>query len=111
VCNRQFQVINRILRQHPADYYEEFKRHNNLYTTSIYALVSAISKLARESKFPEGTRVYRGLGGAMTLPDFFFRDGELFVRIPIFFQNAFMVYSQFSVSPVCHVIMFAGSSC
>ena len=65
-----------ILRRYPEDLYEMFSQNKNLFTTTIHVLVSAISKLARGSQFPEGTRVYRGLGGTLDLPDHFFRDGK-----------------------------------
>jgi hypothetical protein len=44
----------------------------NLYTTTISVLVSAVQKIAREMKLPEGLRLYRGLGGLVDLPKGFF---------------------------------------
>jgi hypothetical protein len=44
----------------------------NLYTTTISVLVSAVQKIARAMKLPEGLRLYRGLGGDVDLPEGFF---------------------------------------
>jgi hypothetical protein len=48
----------------------------NLYATTIHVLVSAVQKVARVMKLPEGLRLYRGMGGLMDLPDQFFRADE-----------------------------------
>jgi hypothetical protein len=37
-----------------------------------HVLALAVQKLARKSKIPEGTRLYRGLGGTTDLPRAFF---------------------------------------
>ena len=60
----QFALFNAVLRRWPET---ESKRGNN-FTTTIHVLVSAVSKLARVTKFAEGTRLYRGTGGRMALP-------------------------------------------
>ncbi len=44
----------------------------NLYPTTISVLVSAVQKIARAMKLPEGLRLFRGLGGLMDLPKEFF---------------------------------------
>ena len=43
------------------------------YTTTIFVLISAVQKVARVMKLPEGTQLYRGMGGLMDLPEQFFR--------------------------------------
>jgi hypothetical protein len=48
------------------------KKAGNLYTTTISVLVSAVQKIARAMKLPEGLRLYRGLGGLVDLPKEFF---------------------------------------
>ena len=67
-----------ILRFFPADVYNLFNKGNNLYPTTILVLVSAVQKIARVMKLPEGLPLYRGLGGLMELPELFFgpdKDG------------------------------------
>jgi hypothetical protein len=44
----------------------------NLYTTTISVLVSAVQKIARAMRLPEGLRLFRGMGGLMDLPKEFF---------------------------------------
>ena len=72
----QFQIYNTVLRKYPDEKYQELKKIDNLYTTTIYVLVSAIQKIARAIKLPAGTKLYRGLGGDKKLPDFFFKSDE-----------------------------------
>ena len=67
-----FQVYNTILRQYPVDSFKVFKNGDNLFPTTIFVLVSAIQKLCRFTRIPEGTLLYRGLGGKVDLPDIFF---------------------------------------
>ena len=43
------------------------------FTTTIFVLISAVQKVARVMKLPEGTQLYRGMGGLMDLPEQFFR--------------------------------------
>ena len=45
---------------------------SNLYSTTISVLVSAVQKIARAIRLPEGLRLFRGLGGLMDLPKAFF---------------------------------------
>jgi hypothetical protein len=44
----------------------------NLYATTISVLVSAVQKITRVKKLPEGLRLFRGLGELMDLPNKFF---------------------------------------
>jgi hypothetical protein len=68
-----FQIYNTILRQYPADKFSVFKTGNNLFSTTIFVLVSAVQKLSRFTRIPPGTQLYRGLGGKVDLPDIFFQ--------------------------------------
>ncbi len=61
-----------MLRRWPLADYEQMKAAGNLYATTISVLVSAVQKIARVMKLPEGLRLYRGLGGLMDLPKEFF---------------------------------------
>ena len=57
--------------------YRAFADGDNLFSTSIFVLVSAVQKLSRFTRIPLGTLLYRGLGGKMDLPDIFFEvDGN-----------------------------------
>jgi hypothetical protein len=66
-----FVVYNAILRRFPPDVYQTFEQGKNTYSTTIYVLVSAVQKLSRCTHIPEGTLLYRGLGGLLDLPDTF----------------------------------------
>jgi hypothetical protein len=44
----------------------------NLFTTTIFTLVSAIQKLSRTVIVPPGTLLYRGMGGTLEMPDCFY---------------------------------------
>jgi hypothetical protein len=68
----QFMPYNSVLRRYPEDLYLRFQQANNLFTTTIFVLVSAVTKLSRVNRLPMGLRLYRGLGGLMDLPDSFF---------------------------------------
>jgi ankyrin repeat protein len=67
-----FVIYNAILRQYPENIFEDFSNARNLFSTTIFVLVSAIQKLSRCMDIPSGTLLYRGLGGSMELPDTFF---------------------------------------
>jgi hypothetical protein len=71
-----FQVYNTILRQYPQDTFSIFRDGGNLFPTTIFVLVSAIQKLCRFTRIPEGTLLYRGLGGKTDLPDIFFQSDK-----------------------------------
>ena len=68
---RQFVIYNAILRRYPVDVYDQFQKGDNTFATTIFVLVSAVQKVSRCMPIPEGTRLYRGLGGLMDLPDCF----------------------------------------
>ena len=66
-----FVVYNGILRQFPKDLYTVFRKSDNLFSTTIFVLVSAVQKLSRCMHIPAGMLLYRGLGGTLDLPDSF----------------------------------------
>ncbi len=66
-----FAVYNGILRQFPKQLYNSFREKDNLFSTTIFVLVSAVQKLSRCMKIPDGMMLYRGLGGTLELPDNF----------------------------------------
>jgi ankyrin repeat protein len=70
------QVYNCILRRFPADTYALFDQGSNRYATTIFVLVSAVQKVSRCTRIPEGTLLYRGLGGLIDLPDNFHKADE-----------------------------------
>jgi ankyrin repeat protein len=71
-----FQIYNTILRRFPVEVYTPFEVGGNLFAATIFVLVSAISKLSRCTRIPEGTILYRGLGGLMDLPESFLKEDE-----------------------------------
>jgi hypothetical protein len=68
-----YERYNCILRQWPRDVYKAMVEQGSMFTTTIYALVSAVQKLASAIKMPDGLKLYRGLGGVCDLPDSFFK--------------------------------------
>ena len=54
-----FVVYNAILRRFPPDVYQTFEQGKNTYSTTICVLVSAVQKLSRCTRIPEGTLLYR----------------------------------------------------
>ena len=67
-------MYNLVLRRFPQERYEALRRGGNVYTTTLYLLVSCVVCISRETRLPAGTKLYRGLGGDRTLPAFFFRS-------------------------------------
>jgi hypothetical protein len=66
-----FQVYNTILRRFPHQVFTAFQEGGNTFATTIFVLVSACQKVSRSMQIPEGTLLYRGMGGLMDLPDSF----------------------------------------
>ena len=77
-----FVVYNGILRQFPPSIFDTFNAHDNLFSTTIFVLASALQKLARESRIFAETPLYRGLGGSgkftLELPDSFYKPNETY---------------------------------
>lgn len=61
-----------MLRRWPADLYEKMEQSDSKFTTTMFVLISAVLKISRVMKMPEGLLLYRGMGGLMDLPDAFF---------------------------------------
>jgi hypothetical protein len=61
-----------VLRQFPKELFEKI----GSFTTTIFVLISAVQKIARVMKLPEGLKLYRGMGGLMDLPEPFFQSDE-----------------------------------
>jgi hypothetical protein len=72
-----FQVYNTILRRYPLETFSLFQKGDNLFSTTIFVLVSAVQKLCRVTPIPPGTQLYRGLGGRVDLPDIFFHIDDM----------------------------------
>jgi hypothetical protein len=74
-----FQVYNSILRRFPQSVYDVYANSDsdpNLFSTTIFVLVSAVQKLSRSNLIAPGTQLYRGMGGLMDLPDCFLQSDE-----------------------------------
>ena len=68
-----FQVYNTVLRRFPVAEFEAYLTGGNLFSTTIFVLVSAVVKIARVMRLPTGLELYRGLGGLAELPESFLR--------------------------------------
>jgi hypothetical protein len=55
----------------PASLWDTLRTGNNLFTTTLSVLVSAVQKLSTVAVIPDGLRLYRGTGGLVTLPPHF----------------------------------------
>ena len=71
-ANSQYQIYNMVLRRWPDEGYQAL--NGNTYATTIHCLVSAVTKISRVTKLPDGLLLYRGLGG-IRLPDGFYKGG------------------------------------
>ena len=64
-------IYNAILRRFPSELYAVFVDGENTFSTTIFVLVSAVQRIARALRLPDGLTVYRGLGGLTELPQGF----------------------------------------
>jgi hypothetical protein len=69
-----------MMRRYPQHIYEEFEQAGNRFASTIFALVSAGVKLSRVGSISPGTKLYRGMGGVLQLPDSFYRPDEFGTR-------------------------------
>jgi ankyrin repeat protein len=60
----------------PPSLWDTFRKGNNLFTTTLSVLVSAVQKLSAVTVIPNGLRLYRGTGGLVTLPQHFTTPDE-----------------------------------
>ena len=67
-------VYNAVLRRAPVELYEVFENSGNKFSTTIHVLQSAVVKIARNFKIPDGLVLYRGL--SMQFPPNFFKVDE-----------------------------------
>ena len=65
-----YMLYNAVMRKFPKDVLDRLE--NNTYETTIFCIISGISKLSRATTLPRDRRVYRGLGG-MLLPQSFWQ--------------------------------------
>ena len=63
-------LYNAVMRKHPRHVYD--KLLGNRYETTIFCIMSGVTKLSKEAKVPAGRSVFRGLGG-MILPEAFWK--------------------------------------
>jgi hypothetical protein len=47
-----FQIYNTSLRRYPKEDFELFEKRDNLFCTTVFALVSAVQKLSRFTRIP-----------------------------------------------------------
>ena len=89
-CVLQYTRYNTMLRRYPTDAFEQFRSHKNMYTTTIFVLVSAVQKIARHTAIAPGTLLYRGLGGKNTLPERFTSGDDDYNKAKGFTEWGFM---------------------
>ena len=54
-------LYNAVMRKHPKDVFESLK--GNQYETTIFCIMSGVTKLSKVANIPASRRVFRGLGG------------------------------------------------
>ncbi len=64
-----------MLRKWPLDIYNKLLDQGIMYTSTIYCLVSGVTKVSRRTKIPAGLVLYRGFGG-LKLPKQFYKAPE-----------------------------------
>jgi serine/threonine protein kinase len=74
-----YMIYNCILARwsNPAAMWDTLRSGNNLFTTTLSVLASAVQKLSAVAVIPDGLRLYRGTGGLVTLPEHFWQADEL----------------------------------
>jgi hypothetical protein len=72
-----FVIYNGALRQFPPNVFNALKKNENLFSTTIFVLSSALQKLARVTRIFANVPLFRGLGGTgkftLELPDSFLK--------------------------------------
>jgi ankyrin repeat protein len=64
----------------PAAMWDTLRGGNNLFTTTLSVLVSAVQKLSAITVIPDGLKLYRGTGGLVYLPEHFSQPDEFNCR-------------------------------
>ena len=72
----QFKIYNTILRKYPEADYAAFLKYDNLFSTTIFVLASAVLKISRVMPLQRGLVLYRGLGNGRAFPDSLYRADE-----------------------------------
>jgi ankyrin repeat protein len=77
-----YMIYNCVLARwsNPAAMWDMLHRGNNLFTTTLSVLVSAVQKLSAITVIPDGLKLYRGTGGLACLPDHFSQSDEFNCR-------------------------------
>jgi hypothetical protein len=77
-----YTMYNCVLAQwsSPATMWATLQSGNNLFTTTLSVLVSAVQKLSAISVIPDGLKLYRGTGGLASLPQHFSTPDEFNCR-------------------------------
>jgi ankyrin repeat protein len=77
-----YMIYNCVLARwsNPADIWDTLRSGNNLFTTTLSVLVSAVQKLSAITVIPDGLKLYRGTGGLACLPDHFSQPDEFNCR-------------------------------
>jgi hypothetical protein len=65
----QSHVVTSPPRCNPAAMWHTLRRGNNLFTTTLSVLVSAVQKLSTITVIPDGLKLCRGTGGLVYLPE------------------------------------------
>jgi len=73
-----YMLYNCVLAQwsSPPALWDTLRSGNNLFTTTLCVLVSAVQKLSAFTVIPDGLRLYRGTGGLARLPSHFTQPDE-----------------------------------
>jgi len=73
-----YMIYNCVLAQwsSPPTMWDTLRNGNNLFTTTLSVLVSAVQKLSAVTVIPDGLRLYRGTGGLVYLPEHFTQPDE-----------------------------------
>jgi hypothetical protein len=76
-------IYNSVLAQwkdDPANIYNTLRLGNNLFTTTLSVLVSAVQKLSTITVIRDGLKLYRGTGGLVYLPEHFSKPDDFNCR-------------------------------
>jgi hypothetical protein len=69
-------IYNMVMRRWPVSMYKGFADSGCLFTNTIHALLSALTKISRIERIPCGSILYRGLGGLGSLPTWMYPNNR-----------------------------------
>jgi len=77
-----YMIYNCVLARwsNPAAMWDTLRGGNNLFTTTLSVLVSAVQKLSTITVVPDGLKLYRGTGGLVYLPEHFSKPDDFNCR-------------------------------